>query len=450
MRLQILTIARNTFVESIRQPILFVLVMVCGVLILVSTWSTGFAMGYTDTSEVSGDDKLLLDVGLATVFVCGMLLAAFIATSAVSREIENKTVLTVVSKPVSRPALVVGKYLGVAGAIVLGLIPMLLFLMMGLRHGVMSTAADDPDQPVILFTALAIGISLLVAIWCNYFYGSYFSQTSMQMLAPAMCVAYLLVLLIGKKWHIQPLGTNFKPQITFACFSLTMAILVLASVATAISTRLGQVMTVVTCAGVFVFGLLSNYFIGRHAFHNRTIGVVQSVASQNESEPMLAPGSTLTVTLKTAPKLAVRQGDSFYYGPSPNGFPMAVSAFPRFEGDLSKVSDTHGDQTPPALVITEAKGQSVHTLRVGTAPLAASRPPAPGDYVFLEPTSINAAALGAWSIIPNMHFFWLVDAISQNQRVPPSHMLLVVGYATAQVTAFLGLGVVLFQRRDVG
>src|SRR5262245_33363650 len=245
VRLQIFTIARNTFVESIRQPIVFVLVMLCGVLILFSTWSTGFAMGYSDTSEVSGDDKLLLDVGLATVLVCGMLLAAFIATAVMSREIENKTVLTVVSKPVARPSLVIGKYLGVAGAIVLALIPMLLFLLMGLRHGVMSTAADDPDQPVILFTALAVGGAMLIAVWCNYFYGKYFSQTFLTILAPAMVVAYAAVMLVGKKWHIQPPLHDFKPQITFACITLVAAVLVLTAVATAVSTRIGQVMTVV-------------------------------------------------------------------------------------------------------------------------------------------------------------------------------------------------------------
>ena len=43
------------------------------------------------------------------------------------------------------------------------------------------------------------------------------------------------------------------------------AILVLAAVATAASTRLGQVMTIVVCAGVLFGSMLSNYFIGRHA-----------------------------------------------------------------------------------------------------------------------------------------------------------------------------------------
>src|SRR5262249_11424070 len=149
------------------------------------------------------------------------------------------------------------------------------FLLMGLRHGVMSTAADDPDQPVILFTALAVFGSLGIAAWCNYFYGSYFTQTYLQILPPARLIADGRVLLISKKWHVQPLWFDFKPQITFACLTLALAILVLSAVATAVSTRLGQVMTVVVCSGVFVFGLLSNYFIGRRAFQNHTIGLVQ-------------------------------------------------------------------------------------------------------------------------------------------------------------------------------
>ena len=47
---------------------------------------------------------VLLDIGLATIFVCGMLLAAFIATAVISREIERKTVLTVVPYYLDRNA----------------------------------------------------------------------------------------------------------------------------------------------------------------------------------------------------------------------------------------------------------------------------------------------------------------------------------------------------------
>jgi hypothetical protein len=350
---------------------------------------------------------------------------------------------------VTRPALVVGKYLGVAAAIVLALVPMLLFLLMALRHGVMSTAADDPDQPVLLFSFLALGAALLVAVWCNYFYGTYFSQTFLTVLAPAMVVAYIAVLFVGKHWRIQPPFHDFKPQISAACVCLIAAVLVLTAIATAVSTRLGQVMTVVVCAGIFLFGLLSNYFVGRYAFQNHWVAIVQGVSS-DESSGVLGPGQYLTVTLKNPPTRVIRTGDSFFYGPSPNGFPMAIAAFPRFAGDLSQINDVENSETAPGLVVSSVTGQSMKVRKVGTGPLPAYRLPRPTDYVFLEPTHINAAALVAWGVIPNMHVFWLVDAISQNQHIPLSHFGLILGYAATQIVVFLAVGVILFQKRDVG
>jgi ABC-type transport system involved in multi-copper enzyme maturation permease subunit len=450
MLLQILTIARNTFVESIRQPIFFVLVMLCGVFQLFNTWSAAFAMGYTESGEVSGDNKMLLDMGLATVMVCGTLLAAFIATAVVSREIENKTVLTVVSKPVARPSVVIGKYLGVAGALVLAVIAMLIFLLMGIRHGVMSMASDDLDMPVIAFTGAALILAIGAAVWCNYFYGWYFSQTCMTVLTPALVAAYVLVLLVNKKWQWQHIQDDFKPQITFACMALTMGILVLAAVATAVSTRVGQVMTIVVCAGVFVFGLMSNYLIGRHVFNNQQIGIISSVKPLDPVHPGFDnPGDGYAVNLINPPSQPVHPGDSFYYSTSPAGFPLLTGRWPAFKGDAAKNSDLMG-AAHPALIITAVNGSALTVRKAGEAALSYDRVPEKDDYVFLQPTRTNAAALVLWGVIPNMQDFWLLDAVSQNQRIPPEHMAKLAIYALAQITAFLGLGVVLFQRRDVG
>jgi len=451
MLLQILTIARNTFIESIRQPIFFVLVMLSGVFQIFNTWSTGFAMGYTDSGEVSGDNKLLFDVGLATVFVCATLLAAFIATAVVSREIENKTVLTVVSKPVARPSLVVGKYLGVAGAILVAVITMLIFLLMGLRHEVMSTASDTLDGPVFLFTFLAVATALVVAVWCNFFYGWYFSQTCMLVLMPGMVVAYILVLLISKKWHLQDPATDFKTQVTFACVALIMAVLVLTAVATAVSTRLGQVMTIVVCAGVFLFGLMANYLVGRDVFNNERVGLIGGAAPDDPVAPgWNRPGDGFTIILQKPPTHPIRPGDSFYYSASPAGFPMDVPASPPFRGDPQKDTDLLGPDTPPALIVVSSSGNQFHVRKAGQRPLGIDRLPQRDDYVFLRPTRVNIPAMALWAAVPNLHYFWLVDAISQNQHVPPRHMVLVALYGLGQVVAFLSLGVVLFQKRDVG
>lgn len=450
MLLQTLTIARNTFIESIRQPILFVLVLISGVAQLFNTWSTGFAMGYTESGEVSGDNKLLFDVGLATVLVCGMLLAAFLATAVISREIENKTVLTVVSKPVARPTVILGKYLGVAGAILIAVVTMLIFLLMGIRHEVMSTAADDIDGPVVLFTFIAFAVAFGVAVWCNFFYGWYFSQTCMLILMPAMVVAYFLVLLVSKKWHLQPITADFKPQITFACTAVAMAILVLTAVATAVSTRLGQVMTIMVCAGVFVFGLLTNYFIGRHVFINQKIAQIQTVTPDDPTRPGInEPGDGYQILLLSAPARPIKPGDTFYYSPSPAGFPLEVPASPAFQGDAQRDTDLLGAPNP-ALVVVSSSGKQVHIRKAGQAPLGDIRPPKESDYIFLRPTRVNYPALALWGIIPNMHYFWLVDAVSQNQHIPPRHMLLVALYSVGQIAAALSLGVILFQKRDVG
>lgn len=448
---QPLTIARNTFVESIRQPIFFVLVMLSGVLLFFTTWSTAFQMGYSNTAEVHGDDAQLLQLGLATVFLFGMLLAAFVATSVVSREIENRTVLTVVSKPIGRPALVLGKFIGVAAAILLALVIMLSWVLLCIRHGVMTTAADDPDGPVLLFGLLGIAAAVGAGIVCNYLYGWHFSQTAMLVLAPLAALAYLLVLVIGKRWNLQPLHQDFKPQVVTACLVLSLAVLVLTAVATAVSTRLGQVMTIVVCAGVFVLGLLSNYLLGTRAFSNQAVGRVEHASSPVVTEAAFDTlGSTYSVTLMLAANSQLRPGMPFYYGPTPNGFPLAVPRFSPYTGDVGREDALFAQGTPPALVVTAVNGRTITVRNVGEEPVKVPRPPEKDDYVFPAATRINPVFLTLWGLTPNMHFFYLSDAVTQNRPVPASYLALVGAYGVVQIGAWLALGIVLFQKRDVG
>lgn len=452
MPAQLIAIARNAFVEGIRQPVFLLVILLSGLLQFFTTWNTGFAMGYDETGEVSGDNKLLLDVGMASIFLCGMILAAFVATSVISREIENKTVLTVVSKPVARTVLILGKYLGIAGAIVLAMIPMIAFLMFALRHGVMSTAADDPDMPAIALSGGAVLLAVCAAAWCNYFYGWSFPQVSVVLLAPLSVVGYLAVLLVSKKWEWQPPNADFKPQVLIACASLTMAVLVMTAVATAVSTRLSQVMTIVVCFGIFVGSLLSNYLFGRHAFKNTPYGAIAMVERVGmASETFDKPGDTLKVSFQLPPRVALKPGDSFYFGPAPNGAAMYVSEFAPFSGDLSKSESLLSASAPSGLYVTEISGDRTITVRnLGGRAQPVIKPPSPGDYAFREATRIGPIALTLWAANPNMQCFWLLDAVTQNTRVPPAHLGLIAIYGVLEIGAFLALGVVLFQGRDVG
>lgn len=448
---QALTIAKTTFLESLRQPVLMILILLTAAVQAFSVANTGFSMGMETSLEVKGDDKLLLDIGLATVFVCGTLLAGFIATSAMSREIENKTVLTIVSKPVGRPTLVLGKFIGVSGAIMMATVTMLLFLLLAIRHEVMQTAADELDQPVLTFGLGAIFLSLAIAAWCNYFYSWSFPQTVVVAILPLTLLAYILVLLIGKEWQIQPISKDFKPQVTLACACLILAILVLCSIAVAASTRLGQVMTIVACIAVFLSALLSNYIVGRHVFHNKPVGQIKEVTIIDQEHPDFKNrGDSLRVLLKAYPVVAIKPGASFYYSSGPNGFPMLDPEFPPFLGDPNSANDLMGASVPARVLVTEVKDRELTIRNVGEKPLSVYRNPEADDFVFLEPTKTNYALLGVWGIIPNLHFFWLLDAVSQNRLVPFEYVATACFYAATQIIGFLALGVILFQKRDVG
>jgi len=448
---QVFTIARNTFVESIRQPVFFVLVIAGGLLQIVNTALSAFSMGMTEQTEVFGDDKLLLDMGLATVMVCATLLAAFVATSVVTREIENKTALTVISKPVGRPLFILGKYLGVTGAILVATIILTVFLMFAIRHRVMSTARDTIDAPVVLFSLMAVLIPVALAIWGNFFYGWVFSSTAIGAMLPASLIAYVLTLAVSKQWAFQSLATDFKPQITVAALCAMVAILVLTAAAVAASTRLGQVMTLVFCSGLFVLGLLSNHLLGRYAFSNPLAGVVEAVQIDSEST-LREAGDTAQITLDQPSRLSLAPGTPVFYGPDPSGIALAVPAQNPFSGDPTSDAEVIRRGTPPALVVrsvSRAGEKETYTIvNVGSLPVA--RPPREGDFVFTRPTRSNWVARTAWSIVPNIQTFWLVDAITQGHRIPLRYIALVVVYGAVQIVGFLALAVMLFQRRDVG
>ncbi|MDX2114223.1 MAG: ABC transporter permease [Planctomycetota bacterium] len=445
---QLAAIARNTFVESLRQPVFFILVMAGGGLQIVNTLLSAFTMGFTEETEVSGDDKLLFDMGLATIMVCATLLASFIATSVLSREIENKTALTVISKPVGRPAFVLGKYLGVAAAILVATVILVVFFMFAIRHRVMSTARDTIDGPVVFFSSLAVLLSIGLAIWGNYFYGWVFPSTAIGAMLPLVLLAYAGTLFVSKQWAFQPITTDLKPQIMIAAGVAVIAVMVLTAVAVAASTRLGQVMTIVVCAGVFMLGLLSNHLLGRHAFRNAHIAIVDAV--ENPDELTLArAGDTLTIRLKAVPKVELAPGASLYYAPDPSGLAMAVPSHAPFAGDPGEARDVRGPDARPALVLA-APPDGVSLTLLNTGNLNVERPPRPGDFVFTQPTQSNWAARAAWSIVPNMQSFWLVDAVTQGHPIPPRYVALVAGYGVVQIAGFLALAVLMFQRRDVG
>lgn len=261
---QLTTIAGNTFTESLRQPV-YVVVMLIATLVLIFIPTMA---GYT----MDDDNQFMLEMSLSTLFFFGMLLAAVTSTGVLSEEIESKTVLTVVSKPVSKPAFVVGKFLGVALAITLAFWVLSLVMLLTTRHQVMQTARDPFDQPVLGFGFLSLFLSIAIAALGNYFYQWSFTATLTRGLVVTLPIAWLLVLVIDKEWHFQSITTEFAEhgsllggQLLVGLLLLYQSVIILTAVAIAASTRLGQIMTIVISAGVFFLGVGNNAIFGRFA-----------------------------------------------------------------------------------------------------------------------------------------------------------------------------------------
>lgn len=250
------TIARHAFLESIRQPV-FVVLILAGMLALVLNLQLA-AFTFDD------DNKILVDLGLSTLLLGGLLLAATTATTVLTREIENRTVLTVVSKPLPRPALVIGKYLGVAAALTIGLWSLAAVFLLTVRHRVPSSdnGSVGTDGPVVVFGVLAVLGAVAVAASANYLRARPFGSTFTVIQAVTATAAVAVVSCINKDWLLQYPLVDFDPQLLIAVALIFEAALVLAAVAITASTRLGSVMTLMACAFVLMAGLVSEYFLG--------------------------------------------------------------------------------------------------------------------------------------------------------------------------------------------
>lgn len=186
---QLWAIARNTFLECVRQPVVLTILVAGTLLVILSVPFSGFTL--------MDDQRMFVDIALSTIFVCGTVLAAFLSTSALSREIDNRTVLTVISKPVSRPIFVWGKYLGVAGALTATTLYLTFVFLLVEMHGTMPTVATPYHAPVLTIGILSLLAAVGAAVWCNYYYSWSFPASVLVFGVPLLGLAYFLCLLFG-------------------------------------------------------------------------------------------------------------------------------------------------------------------------------------------------------------------------------------------------------------
>jgi Cu-processing system permease protein len=112
----VLVIAFNTFRENLRDKILYNLLIFAALLMGAS-----ILLGALTIAE---QEKIIADMGLASINVIGVIIAIFVGIGLVSKEIERRTIYTILAKPISRLQFILGKYLGLVITLAVNLVIM--------------------------------------------------------------------------------------------------------------------------------------------------------------------------------------------------------------------------------------------------------------------------------------------------------------------------------------
>lgn len=254
--MKIYAIAKVTFLQIIRQPIFGVLLLLAMGLMTIAPSVTAFTM--------DDDNQMLQDLCLSTMLMVGLLLAAFSAAGAVSSEIDDQTILTVMTKPVNRLAFIVAKFLGVMATLLLACAFMTITFMMVLRHGVLSTASESHDWPIVVLGLGAAAAALLFAGLANYLFDWQFAPTAMAVGLPLLIFAMVLAGFFDEHWELQTFGKDYSLQVLAACTLLLLAVWVLAAICLACSTRLGVVGTMLVAFVVLCLGMIWDSLVLKH------------------------------------------------------------------------------------------------------------------------------------------------------------------------------------------
>jgi ABC-type transport system involved in multi-copper enzyme maturation permease subunit len=173
-------IAVNVFRESVRDKVLYNLVLFAIGLIGVS-----YLLGQLTAGQ---DVKIVKDIGLSATSVFGLFIAVFIGIGLVSKEVERRSVYSLLAKPVRRSQLIVGKFAGLALTLTVNLAAMAVALYAVLAYLSWGVPADvqrswgAPGLDPALLKAIAL---ILVELWLVTAIALFFSTFSTPLLSAA-------------------------------------------------------------------------------------------------------------------------------------------------------------------------------------------------------------------------------------------------------------------------
>lgn len=162
--MKVVTIALNTFRESVRDRILYNLILF--VLLLVG------ASIFLGEISMSQEAKIIVTMGLSVMRLFGVLIAIFIGIGLVYKEIDKRTIYSLLAKPIHRYEFILGKYFGLCLTLLVNSVVMaggISLALIYLKRGL------DPIQLKILPTAYLIFLELMVVTALSLLFSSFSS-----------------------------------------------------------------------------------------------------------------------------------------------------------------------------------------------------------------------------------------------------------------------------------
>ena len=176
MNNKILAIAQNTFREAIRQKLLYGLIFFTVLLIFAARFLGNLSIGGAET-------KIVKDMGLASIFLMGTFISLSMGISLVFKEIDRKTIYTILAKPVSRFEFILGKFVGLIVTVGVEL-----FLMTLLLFAMLKTYPEPLDwnlwkAVILIYMELCVLISITLV----------FSSYSSSFMTSLFCFSFLIL-----------------------------------------------------------------------------------------------------------------------------------------------------------------------------------------------------------------------------------------------------------------
>jgi ABC-type transport system involved in multi-copper enzyme maturation permease subunit len=206
---KVAAISWTTSKEAMSQPLFYVLLAI-GIFGLI-------AFPFVPYNTLGEDLKMVKDEGLTMIMVLSIILALWTASLSVADEIEGRTALTVLSKPVGRREFILGKFLGILVPVAIMFLVFGALFLASVSYKVVYDARESslPDP----------------TLWdC---------QKEMLQIAPGLALAF-------------------------------METIVLTAISVAISTRLPMLANLIICAAIYVLGhlvpILANSAVGQIEF----------------------------------------------------------------------------------------------------------------------------------------------------------------------------------------